>query len=637
MEPIPHSSLRVLLVEDVLTDAQLEEFELRRHHADLEILRVETRSDFLHALETFFPDIVLSDFHLPAFNGMEALALARAQAPFLPFIIVTGALSEEVAAECIKAGADDYVLKDRLQRLASSIHTAREKARMRGEQVRMEAALRESEIRYRTLFENAQDGYLLLDENGCLECNVMAAELYGMDRESILRSGALPYHYSPEFQPDGRSSVEAGRERVQAALQGENQSFEWIHQRPDGSRFQAEITLASVRILDQPRLLAIVRDVTERKRKEEELRESERKYRDIVQFAPVGIYQSLLDGRFLSVNNSLVRILGYENVEEVMALSMDSDIYIDPSERLGMISQHSDEEFVHSAELRWRRRDGQEIWVNLAVHAVRDEYGAVQYFEGFVRDMTQSKHQQLELLAAKEKAEQSDRLKDAFIANMSHEIRTPLNSIIGFSDLLHDDLEAVLTFDQQQYFESIRRSSARLTRTVDQILNISTLQAGTYLAHFQEVDLIPLLERIVFDLSAYAKKKGLDLRLSTGLPSLLLILDPYGVEQAIGNLVDNAIKFTQRGGILVTVQTTDTYAEILVQDTGIGISEEYMPKLFSPFSQEILGYTRPFEGLGLGLAITKSYIVMNHGTLDVQSAKGKGTTMIVRLPLTCEH
>ena len=185
-------ALRILIVEDVPTDAALAEREIRKAGVDFVSRRVETREDFLAALEEFEPGLILSDYSLPAFDGMSALRLAGERAPEVPFIIITASFNEETAVECIKAGADDYILKDRLARLVPAIRGATEKRRLRAESARAEAELRESEARYRLLFERNLAGvYRSTTDGRLLDCNDALAAIYGYgSREEALAQPA---------------------------------------------------------------------------------------------------------------------------------------------------------------------------------------------------------------------------------------------------------------------------------------------------------------------------------------------------------------------------------------------------------------------------------------------------------------
>ncbi|MFO7447684.1 MAG: hybrid sensor histidine kinase/response regulator [Ignavibacteriaceae bacterium] len=235
-----------------------------------------------------------------------------------------------------------------------------------------------------------------------------------------------------------------------------------------------------------------------------------------------------------------------------------------------------------------------------------------------------------DLIEAKEKAEMSDRLKSEFLAQMSHEIRTPLNAILNYTSLLKMEFENKVDESLNFIFNSIDSSGRRLIRTVDLVLNMSAIQTGIYELQITSVNLAELLRKIMNEFYSHAASTGVSLKLDLNPDIKPVSGDEYTIYQIFQNLIDNAIKFTEKGSVEVKLYTNKNgkvCAE--VKDTGIGISEEYMPNLFKSFSQESKGYSRKFEGNGLGLALTKKYTDLNKAEITVKSKKGEGSTFTV--------
>jgi PAS domain S-box-containing protein len=234
------------------------------------------------------------------------------------------------------------------------------------------------------------------------------------------------------------------------------------------------------------------------------------------------------------------------------------------------------------------------------------------------------------MLKAIESAEKANRLKSEFLAQMSHEIRTPINTILSFASLLKEDLSDQINDELKPSFNAMDNAGRRIIRTIDLILNMSEIQTGSYEPYFTDFNLEDVIENIYLELLLIAKNKGIDLILNVQTNEMMIHADNYTVSQIINNLVDNAIKYTLKGQVEIIIRRNDTNELIVeIKDTGIGISKEYLPYLFTAFSQEESGYTRKFEGNGLGLALVKSYCEINNASIEVESEKNVGTTFRV--------
>ncbi|MCX6152318.1 MAG: sensor histidine kinase [Ignavibacteriales bacterium] len=248
----------------------------------------------------------------------------------------------------------------------------------------------------------------------------------------------------------------------------------------------------------------------------------------------------------------------------------------------------------------------------------------------FLNIKTRSKAEK-ELIKAKEEAEKSDRLKTEFLAQVSHEIRTPVNTILSFSALIKDDLIDKVNDDLVSSFQIIESGGRRLVRTIDLILNMSQLQTGNFELNPKKIDLQKEILNIVYvEFAATAKERNLEFIFKNENVTELVLCDLYTVTQIFTNLIDNAIKYTPKGKIELILDKNDQneiYVE--VKDTGIGISKDFQKNLFSPFAQEESGYSRRFEGNGLGLALVKKYAVLNNAEIIVDSTKGQGSSFKV--------
>jgi len=241
-----------------------------------------------------------------------------------------------------------------------------------------------------------------------------------------------------------------------------------------------------------------------------------------------------------------------------------------------------------------------------------------------------------ELAAAMEKAQAADHLKSAFLATMSHELRTPLNSIIGFTGILLQELAGPLNPEQQKQLGMVQNSSRHLLSLINDVLDISKIEAGQLSLSYTYFELRPSIEKTVELVSPLAKKKGIDLRLEIADDVTAVTSDQRRLEQIILNLLNNAVKFTDKGHVRISCRADNNYYLLSVSDTGIGIRPEEIPGLFQPFHQIDTGLSRKREGTGLGLSICKKLILMMGGAIDVQSRWGQGSTFTIRFPKNSE-
>lgn len=236
-----------------------------------------------------------------------------------------------------------------------------------------------------------------------------------------------------------------------------------------------------------------------------------------------------------------------------------------------------------------------------------------------------------ELISAKNEAQKADKLKTEFLAQISHEIRSPLNIILNYSSLLKEYFDDKDDPDVLEMFNGIANSGNRIIRTIDLILNLAELQTGSYDFIPKELDLFEdILQLLIVEYKNNAKKKNIELNYSLNTKDAKVIVDEYSITQVFANLLDNAIKYTEKGEINVRIfKNDDKKLSVEIEDTGIGISEEYLPNLFKPFRQEEQGYSRKYEGNGLGLSLVKKYCELNNAEIQVKSKKGKGTKFTV--------
>jgi PAS domain S-box-containing protein len=261
----------------------------------------------------------------------------------------------------------------------------------------------------------------------------------------------------------------------------------------------------------------------------------------------------------------------------------------------------------------------------------KEDKELLELVAGQVGRVIERKNYEDELVFSRNKAEEAVKIKSEFLAQISHEIRTPLNSILSFSSLIKNELNGTLTPELEETFNYIERGGNRLTRTIDLILNVSKSQNNQYQIQLEEIDLTKeLFDPLVGELKGIAEAKGIELKFENPNKMIRLVCDQYSVNQLFANLIENAIKYTQKGSVTIKTFTNEFgNIQVDVKDTGIGIAEKYLPNLFDPFSQEEQGYTRSYEGIGLGLSLVRSYADLNNAEIKVKSEKDKGSVFSV--------
>jgi PAS domain S-box-containing protein len=378
-------------------------------------------------------------------------------------------------------------------------------------------------------------------------------------------------------------------------------------------------------------------DITEREKLDKALRDSEARYRSIMENAPIGIFQADPRGRFLNVNPEGVRIAGYSSFEEMME---DCDrkavnLYVDQADYFvfgDALIKRGEAKDLH---FRGKRGDGREIWLSMHGKLVKEEDGTPRYVDGFYFDIHERKQMEEELRLAKEVAEGAARAKSEFLANMSHEIRTPMNGIMGMLNL---SLDTPLSDEQREYLELARSSADSLLTIINDILDFSKIEARKLELERIEFGLGETVESVLPFAGVEAHRKGLELvcEIDPALP-VRLIGDPLRLKQVITNLLKNAVKFTREGNVLLEVEKVGSPAEGVVEvqfsvtDTGVGIPEDMLSKIFESFTQTDSSTTRQFGGTGLGLAISRNLVEMMGGAIWAESRPGEGSTFHFRM------
>lgn len=784
-------SVRILLLEDQESDAILAKREIKKIISNFEVEWVDNSKDFIKALKTFDPEIIISDFRLPTFDGLSALKIRQELKPEVPFIMFTGSINEDTAVACMKAGASDYIIKEHLKRLGPAIVSALEQKAVRKAKQKAEENLQLSEDRFHRLAENIPDmiyrikmipdrsfeyinkacetitGYSVdefyndpklgektihpddlkvldekvgsgqyffkpvliqfirkdgktiwleqrnipvFDEKGCL------VALEGIAQDVTEKKNAETLKQAIFEIAQAANSVTSLRDlyievhriiktimsanNFYIALYDENQdliSFPYFIDETDpqleprkpkrgfteyvlntgkpllcDSKYaESLISQGLVEQIGQPHsiwlgvplnfdgktigVMAVqhyidpkafgekekemleyvssqVAKVIIHKKAEEQIL----KLSQAVQQSPVSIVITNIDCNIEYVNHAFEKVTGYTSEEVVGKNPRILQSGKTPKERYPVMWETIFSGKTWKGELINKKKNGELFVESAIITPIMDEKGETLFFLGVKEDITQKKKNEEELVKAKEKAEESDRLKTAFLQNMSHEIRTPMNAIVGFADLMEleiDDSEKL-----QYYTKVIKQRSNDLLDIINELLDIAKIESGQVNIKNEPVDINSLfsqLQNVYEEYQVQINKRHLKF-FKKEVPKYInstIQSDSGKLKQVLVNLIHNAFKFTNVGQVEYGFHSvTNDNIVFFVSDTGIGIPENMRGVIFERFrkSADELVYVQ--DGIGLGLAIVKGLIQILGGKIWVESELGVGSTFYFSIP-----
>ncbi|MGM0567197.1 MAG: PAS domain S-box protein [Bacteroidota bacterium] len=776
----------ILIAEDVPTDAEIAQREIKRENILFDALVVDKESDFKQALDEFKPDIIISDYSMPSFDGISALTITRNHHAYIPFIMLTGSINEETAVTCMKAGADDYVLKEKITRLPFAVKEVLRKKQEQNEKKQMEQQVKESMEAYRNLINSMNETVWIMDFDGkLLDINDRVTEVLGYTKEEVVGSDISDF--------DSQLTKLKIQTLFNTLNYGEAQVVQTKHRTKSGKEIPVEINSRLIQYQGEPAILSTARDITQRKKSEntksflhrisakalqvthikeylqfmhQELQEVMKannfyialydgntdsftlpyhadEYDDFTTDKPVSLDGSLTkyilqNGKpelitternkelqeqghievkgtkpavwmgapiIDSSRNEVVGVIvlqdyadanAYceEDLDTLKVIAANIGLFIErvkSQEKLQLLNRaveqnpvsivitnadgvieytnpaftrisgysfeevkgenprilqsgdHSKEFYKNlwdtilagddwQGEFHDQKKNGDFYWEQAVISPIRNDKGEITHFVAVKEDITEKKKVFEELKAAKEKAEESDRLKSAFLTNISHEVRTPMNGILGFINLI--DEPGLEDEERSEYIDIVNRSGQRLLDTINDIVELSRIDAGEYTFNPEKFDLTELMEYhlSVFEPEAQEKNLTLSLDQQVSYPESLIYSDRLKLESILSNLLKNAVKFTKQGKISFGNYLKDNDLVFYVEDTGKGIDPDKHDSIFERFVQADLNLTRAHEGSGLGLSIVKAFAELLDGKVWLHSETGKGSTFYVSVP-----
>lgn len=379
------------------------------------------------------------------------------------------------------------------------------------------------------------------------------------------------------------------------------------------------------------------KEISQRIKAEKDLKENEQTLSNLVSNLPGMVYRCALDENYTMefVSEACSRITGYTPHDFIgnKVISFNKLIYPDYKQPIWEMWQKV---LADKSVFEWQypiyTATGETKWLWERGRGIFDEKGQVQFLEGYIEDITEKKRNEMELIHAKEKAEESDRLKSVFLANISHEIRTPMNGILGFAELLKEpDLSPE---NHQEFISTIEVNLYRMLNIISDLIEISKIEAGEMIVKTSTINVNTLLQNLHDEFKIKINGKNIQLELHSELPDeqSIMVTDRTKLNQILANLIKNALKFTEEGTISFGYKKKENVFEFFVSDTGMGIQPDARELIFERFMQADQGSTRKYEGIGLGLTISKAYVEQLGGTIRVESEPGKGSTFHFEVP-----
>ncbi len=518
-----------------------------------------------------------------------------------------------------------------------------------------EKRVKESELKYRTLFADSPDGYLIVKDSVFIDCNKASEKILNANRKDII--GKSPQQISPEFQPDGQSSNTKVKEVIEQAFKNKRHQFEWAHLKSDGDLVYIDVILSPIVTGNEEVLFTSWRDITAQKNAQVLIK----KLQSAVEKSPISIFITDGEGTIEYINPHTLVTTGY-TAEELIGNNprLLKSEFTNPKfyEELWLTIKNGN---VWRGILNNRRKNGSLYWESTTITPILDEAGSIINFIAIKEDITErvkiereikSLNQNLEkkinertaelqnsnaeLLQAKKEAEQANQAKSEFLSRMSHELRTPMNAILGFAQLLE---MGELNEKQNKSVHHILHSGQHLLNLINEVLEITRIESGKISISLEPVNILDVFEDVIETLTPAANLRNIQLINELDVKeSFFIKADKQRIKQVIINLVNNAIKYNREGGwvklsVGQVVKKNNHFVKICITDNGPGIEPFHLKKLFIPF-ERVGAENSAVEGTGLGLAVVQQYTSLMGGICGVESVPNEGSVFWVQLPKT---
>ena len=485
-----------------------------------------------------------------------------------------------------------------------------------------------SETRYRRLFESAKDGILILDaETGMIaDVNPYLVQLLGYSKEQFIKKTIWEIGFFKD--------VVANRDKFTELQQNQYVRYENLPlETAFGKRINVEFISNLYLVNEQKVIQCNIRDITERRLADEALKKSEDKYRILFETMPNGFYRSTPEGYYVDANPALLNMLGYDSLEELSKVYIPTDIYVKPIERDAF--NRENEGYVDSLEFyRLKTKDGRIISIEDNARYIKDEHGNLLFHEGICRDITDRKKAEQEIQFKNQELQKLNATKDKFFSIIAHDLKSPFNSIMGFSELLVEQVSENNLKGIAKYAGIIFNSSQRAVDLLMNLMEWSRSQTGRMDFIPDTIEMVDFISENIIMFDEIARQKSIVIKKDLPLHAAVFA-DQDMINTVLRNLLSNAIKFTKPGGeILVSINQKPNEMTVSVKDSGIGIPAGRIDKLFQIDESYSTPGTNNERGTGLGLILCKEFVEKHGGRIWAESVLGNGSTFSFTLPGT---
>lgn len=504
------------------------------------------------------------------------------------------------------------------------------------ERKRAQQALRESERKFRALFEATSTGVMIHDEHQYLEVNPAMVRMFGCSSAADL-VGKNPVVTSPPLQPGGMPTAELARRHIVECVEHGTARFDWLARRADGTDFPVEVILTRIEMAGRHLMQAVVNDISERKRVEaelrasaERLRESEARFSAAFHASPVlSAIARMDDGRFVEANEAFVAWSGYRRDDVLGRTSAELNLWVDSAARAAFWEELRTRGRVRHSECEMRNRRGAVHTALISADVI--EINKQPHVLTVGLDITERKRAELGMWRALEQERELSQLKSNFVSMVSHEFRTPLGIILSSAQILSDYLDQLPEAERREHLEAIAKNSKRMAGLMEEVLVLSRVESGKLAYEPAPLDLPVFCRRLVEEVRS-ATGGACPIAFIVGPDCAVARADERLLRHIFTNVLTNAVKYSTPGTpVEFRLEHESRHAVCRVRDRGIGIPEADLRRLFSAFHRgRNVGQV---PGSGLGLVIVKRCVELHGGTIQVESQAGEGTTVTVRLPV----